>query len=115
MCARLPEVTSEVDGHDHMAFRVHGKTFVSVGEGFGAGSLFLKAEPVNQAVLIERGPYVAAPYIGHHGWVVVSGDARIDWGHVADLIEDAYRMVAPKALIQQLDGEEGSPQHATHD
>ena len=33
-----------------------------------------------------------------------SGGNRVDWAEVAVIIEDAYRMVAPKKLIAELDG-----------
>jgi hypothetical protein len=32
-----------------------------------------------------------------------SGDQNVDWGEVAAILEDAYRVVAPKALIAELD------------
>jgi hypothetical protein len=32
-----------------------------------------------------------------------SGDDRVDWDHVASIIEDAYRVIAPKRLVARLD------------
>jgi hypothetical protein len=32
-----------------------------------------------------------------------AGDDRVDWAEVAKLLEDAFRVVAPKALIAELD------------
>jgi hypothetical protein len=30
-------------------------------------------------------------------------DRELDWGEVAEVIEDAYRTVAPKTLVARLD------------
>ena len=32
------------------------------------------------------------------------GDDRVDWSEIADVIEDAYRTVAPRSPIAELDG-----------
>ena len=32
-------------------------------------------------------------------------ELKIDWKQVGELIEDAYRLAAPKKLLKQLDGE----------
>jgi len=41
------------------------------------------------------------------GWLGVyldtSGTHKVDWGEVAAIVEDAYRHVAPKTLIDELD------------
>lgn len=31
------------------------------------------------------------------------GDDRVDWAEIAGIVEDAFRTVAPKALIDELD------------
>ena len=42
------------------------------------------------------------------GWLGVfldrSGEDRVDWDEIAAIVEDAYRLVAPRTLIAQLDG-----------
>ena len=42
-------------------------------------------------------------YVGHRGWVGVRLDRDPDWAEVADIIEDAFRHVAPKTLVAKLD------------
>ncbi|MGH8978263.1 MAG: MmcQ/YjbR family DNA-binding protein, partial [Acidimicrobiia bacterium] len=37
------------------------------------------------------------------GWLGVRLDRDPDWGEVAGIIEDAYRAVAPKKLLAELD------------
>ena len=38
------------------------------------------------------------PYVGHRGWVGVRLDGEVDWAEVAEVLEDAYRAVAPARL-----------------
>jgi len=99
----LPEVGESVDGFGHIVFKVGKKSFVLVGAGReGQGSLFIKSDPVSQQMLIARGPYIRAPYIGQHGWVCVWGDVEVDWREVRELVRDAYRLVAPRKLLRKL-------------
>ena len=43
------------------------------------------------------------PYVGHNGWVGVRLDVEIDWDKLADIVEESYRMTAPKRLAALLD------------
>lgn len=67
------------------------------------------APPGVQQELVEEEPerFFRPPYVGHRGWVGLRVDVNADWDEVAALITDAYRLVAPKALIRQL-GASGS-------
>ena len=42
------------------------------------------------------------------GWLGVyldtTGDDEVDWEEVAAIVEDAYRLVAPRTLVADLDG-----------
>jgi hypothetical protein len=59
-----------------------------------------------QEDLIASNPdrYFRPPYVGHRGWIGVRLDGGVDWGIIAELCEDAYRTVAPRRLLLQLDG-----------
>jgi hypothetical protein len=35
--------------------------------------------------------------------VDTSGDAAVDWDEIADILEDAFRLVAPASAVAQLD------------
>ena len=48
--------------------------------------------------------YFVPPYVGHRGWVGVWLDGAVDWREVAELVEESYRMTAPKRLVAGLDG-----------
>ena len=104
---KLPGVDVSIDGFGHTTFKVGKKSFVLVGGGNDGneGSISIKADPTTQASLVKHGPYVRTPYIGQHGWVSLFGYVKIDWKQVAELIEDAYRLAAPKKLLKELDGE----------
>jgi hypothetical protein len=43
------------------------------------------------------------PYVGPSGWVGVYVDRNVDWDEVASLLEDGYRMVAPKRVLAAFD------------
>ena len=43
-------------------------------------------------------------YVGHRGWLGVRLDRDLDWDGIAGMIRDAYRQIAPKRLVAQLDG-----------
>ena len=102
--APLPETTIEVDGFGHTAFRVGGRSFVLVGAGGGRGSLSIKTDPATQEQLVEEGPYIRTPGLGHHGWITVWGDDPLDWVEVTELIREAWQRVAPKRLTRRAAG-----------
>lgn len=58
-----------------------------------------------QAMLVEAEPtrFFRPPYVGHRGWLGVYLDVEVDWERIAEIVEDAYRVVAPKRLVAQLD------------
>ena len=55
--------------------------------------------------MIEAEPtrFFRPPYVGHRGWLGLRLDVAPDWEEVAGVVEEAYRLVAPKTLIKQLD------------
>jgi hypothetical protein len=43
------------------------------------------------------------PYVGPSGWIGVRLDVDPDWDEIAAIVTEAYRLIAPKRLVQQLD------------
>lgn len=41
--------------------------------------------------------FFVPPYVGHRGWLGVYLDFPVDWDEIKDIVEGAYRMVAPSA------------------
>lgn len=106
ICLTLPEA-SEEGGVGNPTFKVRGKIFAMRHPQDGRMSVWLKAPPGAQDALIHTSPQVffVPPYVGHHGWVGAWLDIglALDWEQLAELIEESYRMTAPKRLVAQLD------------
>ncbi len=104
LCLALPE-TSERLSHGEPTFFVRDKkSFVmSVDDHHGDGVLgFWAAAPIGaQAEWISVAPdrYFRPPYVGHRGWIGVRLDVpTTDWNEVAEIVTEAYCLVAPKSL-----------------
>jgi hypothetical protein len=59
-----------------------------------------------QAELVGGRPeaFFVPPYVGGRGWIGIRLDQRLSTGELGDLCEDAYRTVAPRRLLLELDG-----------
>ena len=106
----LPEA-HEVEAWGEPTFRVRNKLFAmhaSVGTHHtdGREAVWCKVAPSNQDLLIrsEPGRYFMPPYVGKSGWVGVYLDGKPDWDTLAALLEEGWRMTAPKRLVARLDG-----------
>ena len=106
VCLDLPEA-HEVMTWGDPTFRVRKKIFAMPKFGDGRISVWCKAPEGLQTVLVETDPsrFFVPPYVGHNGWIGVRLEPAVDWDELADLINDAYRMTAPKKLVAQLDAE----------
>lgn len=73
-------------------------------------AVWVLAPPGVPGALIEEDPerFFRPPYVGARGWVGIALDLpdAPDWAEVAELLEDAYRMIAPRRLVAELDGRE---------
>lgn len=110
LCLAFPE-TNERLSHGMPTFFVRDKkTFVIFRDNRDADwpAIWCHAPHGIQPALIDQDPgrFFRPPYVGPRGWVGVRLDRNVDWDLVADLIEDAYTMVAPKRLIAQLSARE---------
>lgn len=101
-CRRLPEVDEVIDGFGHTTFKVRKKSFVIAGMGEDGTSLSVKSDLPTQAFLVRHGPWYRTPYIGHHGWVTLDEPLDAEWDDVVAIIEDGWRLAAPKRLRGQL-------------
>jgi predicted DNA-binding protein (MmcQ/YjbR family) len=108
ICLPYPEAT-ETGGVGSPSFKVRDKIFAMRHPmRLDAGdrpSVWLKARPGLQSVLVGSAPerFAVPPYIGHRGWIAIFLDGECDWDELADLIDESYRMTAPKRLIARLD------------
>jgi len=68
-------------------------------------SLHVATDPDERAALGQDPRFVPSPHHGQRGWVALRLDGDdVDWDEVAELIEAAYRHVAPRRLVERLDG-----------
>lgn len=111
ICLALPE-TTERPSHGMPTWFVRDKkTFVNYADNHhhdGRLALWCHAPEGVQEILIDADPerFFYPPYVGHRGWIGVRLEGDPDWDHIAAIIEDAWRMVAPKSLIAVLDARE---------
>jgi len=103
ICLALPEATEQETWGDP-TFRVRARIFAMPKAGDGRLSLWCKAPPGAQAVLVGADPsrFFVPPYVGHRGWIGVRLDGPVDWDEVADLVCESYQITAPKRLAALL-------------
>ena len=103
ICLSLPEAT-EVGGVGDPTFKVRDKIFAMQHGMNGRPSLWCKAARGFQSMIVDSDPrqFFVPPYVGHHGWIGIWLDRPLDWGHVAELVRDSYRMTAPSRLLKLL-------------
>jgi hypothetical protein len=107
ICLALPETTEQTEGSvGKPVFKVRGKIFAMQHPMEGRPSLWCKSTFTFRDMLVnsEPGHYFVPPYVGHHGWIGVRLDTDLDWDFVGHLVEQSYRITAPKklsALINQ--------------
>ena len=106
ICLALPGASERVS-HGEVSFFA-GKQFAAVDDhhhGADRLAFWCPARAGAQEQLIAEDPqqYFRPPYVGHRGWVGVRIDLDPDWDEIAEIVRDAYREVAPKRLLAQLD------------
>jgi hypothetical protein len=108
ICLAMPEATEKLS-HGEPTFFVRKKVFAMFANnhhGDGRIAVWVPAPEGLQAVLIEADPktFFRPPYVGVRGWV------GIELGRVKDdalrgHIREAWRLVAPKKLLAEFEGE----------
>jgi hypothetical protein len=109
ICLALPGVT-ERPSHGAPAFFVQKQFVMLWAEGHHEHHfphLWCAGPPGAQDVLVTAAPerFFRPPYVGGRGWIGVRLDGPVDWDEIETICEDAYRAVASKTLLSQLDAE----------
>jgi hypothetical protein len=112
ICLALPEAAEKI-AWGESTWRA-GKIFAQMDthhHGADHVAVWLPAAPGVQEALVEEDPalFFRPPYVGPKGWIGVRIDRKPDWGIVAGLVADAYRLVAPAKLVQRLDEARETP------
>lgn len=108
VCLSLPEVSERLS-HGSPAWFIRGKKtlamFVDDHHGDGIVGIWCPAFPGEQEEMVALEPdrFYRPPYVGPAGWLGVRLDRDVDWDEVRAIVTDAYRKVAPKTLVKQLD------------
>jgi hypothetical protein len=103
----LPETREKTEHRP--AFVIRAKTFCWYMDNHHDDhrlALWVKPPPQAQQELVAADPdrFFVPPYVGPHGWVGLRLDrGDTDWAEVAELVEDSYRLFAPKRLLAALD------------
>ncbi|MBM4418408.1 MAG: MmcQ/YjbR family DNA-binding protein [Chloroflexi bacterium] len=104
ICLALPEAV-KTGGGGAPSFKVRNKIFAMQHRMEGRPSLWVKGLPGAQDVLTSTEPdrFFRPPYVGQHGWVGAWLDRDgVDWDQLAALVDEAYRITAPKRLVRLL-------------
>jgi predicted DNA-binding protein (MmcQ/YjbR family) len=104
ICLAFPEAV-EAGGVGNPSFKVREKIFAMQHGHEDRPSVWFKARGGVQELLVGSSPerFFRPPYVGHHGWVGEWLDVELDWDELADLVEESYRMTAPRRLTARLD------------
>jgi predicted DNA-binding protein (MmcQ/YjbR family) len=103
LCLALPEAEEKpFGGHTAPSFRVRDRMFVMTSED--GTYMTMKARPGVQPALVRDDPsrFFIPRYVGGKGWIGIRLDVDQDWDEIGELIEESYRMTAPKRLATQI-------------
>ncbi len=116
ICLALPEATERVS-HGEPAWFAGKRQFVTLSDHHHRDehlSFWCAAAPGVQDALVLDAPerFFVPPYVGHRGWLGVYLDVSQDWDELAELVTEAYRLVATKRLLQRLLAPQASERRA---
>ncbi|HET7745511.1 MAG TPA: MmcQ/YjbR family DNA-binding protein [Gaiellaceae bacterium] len=98
----LPETTEDQPWGEDVV-KVRGKVFVFLGTG-SSTRMTVKLDESHGHALSIAGAEPTGYGLGKAGWVTVPLQAKgVGRAVVRDWIEESYRIVAPKRLVEQLD------------
>jgi hypothetical protein len=111
ICLSMPQVTERLS-HGEPAWFAGRPAFVTYADRHHDDrvAFWCAAPPGQQHELVAQDPerFFVPPYVGGRGWLGVRLDVEIDWQLTSELVEDAYRAVAPARLRAELDARGGT-------
>lgn len=107
LCLALPEATERVSHGEPTWFVRDRKVFVMYAEAHHDDRVgfWCAAPPGEQEAAVGAHPdrFFRPPYVGGRGWLGVRLDVPVDWEEVAEIVREAYRQIAPKRLVAEMD------------
>ncbi len=104
ICLALPDTKETLTwGTPH--FRVGEKIFSGCGEEDGRAVISFKLEMGHAKAIVHDPRFRPAPYVGHKGWVSMDVSPTADWDLVRELVQESYRLIAPKRSLAKLPAE----------
>lgn len=97
-----PQVTEEFPWGES-AFKVKGKTFVFMHEGEEGVSFSVKLHQGREFALSLPGSEPTHYGLGSKGWVTLRPTSKTKIDALYELIDESYRAIAPKRVVQELD------------
>ena len=100
ICLRLPEVTETIKWGNPTF--VAGRKLFAVLDHYrhGRWCIAFRTETQQQAELLRKPGFFAAPYVAKYGWVCLDAEeGQIDWVGVEALVVASYRAVALKRML----------------
>ncbi|WP_141780198.1 MmcQ/YjbR family DNA-binding protein [Nocardioides albertanoniae] len=106
ICLGFPEVTERLT-HGAPGFFVKKQFVMLWPQGhhrLEAPHLWAAAAAGVQDEVVGDDPerFFVPPYVGGRGWIGMRLDGAVDWAEVAEVCEDAYRLIAPARLTRDL-------------
>ena len=104
ICMKLPEVTHDMVGEGHIAFKIRKKIFgyyMFDHHGDGMIGFCCKSSLSEQRRMIrdDSESFFVPAYVGPRGWVGTRLDLdAVDWETVSELARLAYQATAPRKL-----------------
>jgi hypothetical protein len=105
---RLPEATATMVSGSHLSLDVRGRHFgwlLDNHHGDQRLALNCRAATGANRMLVSASPelFHIPRYLGHRGWVGAWLDIdEVDWTAVDAVLDDAYRLTAPRSLLRRL-------------
>jgi hypothetical protein len=103
-CAHALPGVEDGTSYGTRALKVHGKLFARMHQNMDC--LVLRADLLGREILLQSAPEVffITEHYRNYPWVLVR-IAAVEKRALPDLIERAWRLVAPKTLVKKYDGE----------
>ena len=109
ICMKLPEVTHDVVGEGHIAFKIKKKIFGYYmfdhhGDGMIAFGCKSSLSEQRRMIREDSESFFAPAYVGPRGWIGIRLDLEeVDWDTVSELARLAYLSIAPRKLAAMIE------------